>query len=285
MAKVKHRVGPKGKNDPDDVRLVQTRLAVHRDWLTNVPGPTGLFDATTAAAIVEFQTGPAALATADGNVDAGGYTMTALELDSIPKPRHKVFIPVCWAHGPAVDDTDYQNAATTLGCEVAAIKAVSRVETKRQPWDEVGRPTILFERHYFASKSGGKYNVSHPDISNPNQGGYGKYSAQYPKLFRAATLNENAALQSASWGMFQIMGANFGAAGFASVESFVDAMLEGEKRHLAAFVAFVGADATLKSALKDKKWATFALHYNGKGYKKNNYDVEMQNAYDALTKK
>lgn len=40
---------------------------------------------------------------------------------------------------------DYEMAATSLGVEEAAIKAVSEVETAGHAFDEYGRPKILFE--------------------------------------------------------------------------------------------------------------------------------------------
>jgi hypothetical protein len=98
-------------------------------------------------------------------------------------------------------------------------------------------------------------------------------------------LDEDAALRSASWGKFQIMGDNFKACGFTNVASFVDAMLEGERRHLAAFVSFIGADGRLKTALQKREWATFARIYNGPKYADNAYDTKMADAYAALTKR
>ena len=36
--------------------------------------------------------------------------------------------------------------------------------------------------------------------------------------------------------------------------------------------------------LKTKDWATFALRYNGSGYKANRYDTRLQAAYEKLKK-
>ncbi|MDD4881534.1 MAG: N-acetylmuramidase domain-containing protein [Gallionellaceae bacterium] len=70
----------------------------------------------------------------------------------------------------------------------------------------------MYERHYFHRLTNGKYSKKHPDISNSLSGGYGKFSAQYGKLERAFNLDPEAALKSASWGRFQIMGNNHQAA-------------------------------------------------------------------------
>jgi phage terminase large subunit-like protein len=65
---------------------------------------------------------------------------------------------------------------------------------------------------------------------------------QYDRLAEAIALANGqwraAALQSASWGMFQIVGMNFAACGFASVEDYVAAMCESEAAQLDAFAAF-----------------------------------------------
>ncbi|NJM92326.1 MAG: N-acetylmuramidase family protein [Rhodospirillaceae bacterium] len=70
------------------------------------------------------------------------------------------------------------------------------------------RPKILFERHIFHQRTNGKFDATHPDISHPKWGEYGKASAQYDRLGRAMALDRQAALESASWGLPQVMGFN-----------------------------------------------------------------------------
>jgi hypothetical protein len=178
-----------------------------------------------------------------------------------------------------LSDADFGRAAATLGAEIAAIQAVAEVETSGNAFDEHGRPRILFERHYFHRLTGGRFDLAHAAISAPTAGGYGKFSEQYGKLEEAYGLDADAALRSASWGRFQIMGDNFRAAGFASVREFVAALTRSEAAHLDAFVAFVAADQAMAEALRNKDWATFARRYNGPGYAKNDYDGKLKNAY------
>jgi hypothetical protein len=182
-----------------------------------------------------------------------------------------------------VSEADYAEAALLLGVEVEAIQAVAEVETSGNAFDDKGRPRILYERHYFHRLTNGKYAAAHPVISNAIGGGYGKFSAQYTKLEEAYGLDADAALRSASWGRFQIMGDNYRAAGFGSVSEFVLAHVRAEAEHLKAFVNFVSNDKTMKAALGNKEWAAFASAYNGKGYKKNDYDTKMADAYARLT--
>jgi hypothetical protein len=78
------------------------------------------------------------------------------------------------------------------------------------------------------------------------------------------------------------MGSNHAAAGHATVQDFVDALARSEAARLQAFVAFVGANATMKTALQKKNWAGFAKAYNGAAYAKNQYDTKMAAAYARL---
>lgn len=271
-------VGQGGQNRESDVAIIRNLLVRHRQWaLIDVRQKRGV-DAEFIAAIRNFQTGACALATGDGRVDPNGFTYRRLSLRNIPRPGHRVLQASCWNPGPDLTLADYRRAATALNCETAAIQAVAEVETRRAPHDEQGRPTILYERHKFRLFTNGAYNATHPDLSGP-QGNYGRFSAQYSKLKRAAVLNEEAALKSCSWGAFQIMGFNHTAAGYATAAALVNAMIGSQAAQLNAFVSFIRADANLLSAIRARNWARFARGYNGPDYEANDYDTKMATAY------
>lgn len=179
-----------------------------------------------------------------------------------------------------IQECDFVTAANLLGCEVAAVKSVAEVESAGGGFQSDGKPKILFERHYFHRLTNGKYSKTHPDISNPVAGGYG--SNQHARLEKAAKLDRNAALQSASWGKFQIMGSHWKSLGYASLQEFINAMYASETEHLMAFVKFVKANG-LDDELKRKDWAGFARGYNGPGYAKNKYDQKMAVAYKKFS--
>jgi hypothetical protein len=184
-----------------------------------------------------------------------------------------------------ITDSRYENAAKRLKVEVAAIKAVAEVETKGSGFLADGRPTILFERHYFRRFTSGAFDESNPVVSNKDAGGYGAGGDnQYAKLDQAYALNQDAALKSASWGRFQIMGANYSQAGYSSVSEFVSSQLESADNHLDAFTTFIEKDKGLLNALRDKDWTKFARGYNGKDYWKNDYDSKMKAAYEKFSK-
>ena len=164
-------------------------------------------------------------------------------------------------------ESDINEEAQELGCEPAAIWAVCDVESANSGFLPDGRPQILFEAHSFHTLTGGRYDRSYPNISSPiwDRSLYGHSGVhQYDRLAVAVSLDRAAALESASWGRFQIMGSNYKICGYADIESFVSAMMESEKNHLSAFGNFCRANRIV-SDLISHDWSHFALRYNGSG--------------------
>jgi len=174
-------------------------------------------------------------------------------------------------------DDAIEQAAKKIGCPVAAVRAVIDVES-RGGFLPDGRPKILFERHYFCRLTKGKFDQSNPDISATKWGGYKGGAAEYDRLGRAIKLDRDAALRSASWGAFQIMGDNFKMCGFSAVEDFVTAMVAGEPEQLEAFVQFVKKSG-LDDELRRLDWTGLARGYNGPAYKTNHYDEKLEAAF------
>lgn len=181
---------------------------------------------------------------------------------------------------PSLTDDDFERAALALDCDVPAIKAVCEVEAPRGGFLPGGEPVILFEAHHFSRLTNGAFNASHPWISSRawNRALYKGGQAEHVRLAEAAALDRDAALQSASWGKFQIMGFNFYACGFAGIQDFINAMYESEGRHLDAFVGFVKHER-IDGPLREHRWADFARRYNGAGYAANQYDVKLAAAW------
>jgi hypothetical protein len=176
---------------------------------------------------------------------------------------------------------DIEAAAATLGVEAAAVWAVCDIESDGSGFLPDKRPCILFEAHIFGRLTGHRYDATHPNISSPvwNRALYGADGVhQYDRLDQAIALDRGAALESASWGMFQILGFNFADCGFASVEECVAAMCEGETRQLLAFAEFCRRGG-LDRFLRAHDWVRFALAYNGSGEAANDYDAKLAAAY------
>lgn len=172
-----------------------------------------------------------------------------------------------------------RSAASSLGVNLPALWAVMTVETSGCGFLPDRRPKILFERHIFHQRTKGVFDAKAPDISNSKPRGYGKGGPfQYERLNRAIALNRTAALQSASWGLGQVMGFNAASAGYADVEAMVAAMSQTEDAHVLAMAHFI-AEHGLAGDLKKEDWAGFASGYNGKGFEKHQYDQKLKTAF------
>jgi 16S rRNA G966 N2-methylase RsmD len=119
----------------------------------------------------------------------------------------------------------------------------------------------------------------YPALVNTARGGYLGGASEYARLKNARQINNVCALESCSWGAYQIMGFHWKSLGYANIHAFVDAMQCCEGQQLDVFVQFITADTKLHTALKAKKWADFARIYNGPAYKENFYDQKLAHAY------
>lgn len=156
----------------------------------------------------------------------------------------------------------------------AALWTVLKVETSGCGLLADRRPKILFERHKFSERTHGAFDSREPDVSSPIPGGYIGGAAEYQRLAVAMTLNRQAALESASWGIGQIMGFNASAAGFDSVEALIKASAETEDRQLEAMAAFL-AHNRLDAPLRRQDWQALARGYNGANFKAKRYDEQL----------
>lgn len=179
-------------------------------------------------------------------------------------------------------EENYTKAASSLGCDVEAIKAFAKVESRGSGFLSDGSPVILFERHIFHRLLKQKgISCNDTSICSTRTGGYLGGSKEHERLEKAIKIDREAALQSASWGMFQVMAFNWKLCGYTSLQDFINAAHRSEADHLDMFVGFIKANRTLLEAVRNKNWDIAARIYNGPGYKKNNYDTKLAAAYDA----
>lgn len=256
------------------IALLQTLLA-DLGLLADIDGE---FGPATASAIRRFQ------ATNDLVVDgiAGEKTWSTLVAAS---PDLFARISALW-----LSQSDLDRAATDLRVERAAIKAVYEVEAGGAGFIGL-RPKLLFEGHVFwrllqargrdpATLARGNEDILYPRWTSAHyRGGLGEHA----RLARAQAIDAQAASESASWGLFQIMGMNHVAAGFADIDGFVAAMQRDEAAHLAAFADFLActtvAGRTLRDLVAARDWPAFARAYNGPGYRTHRYDDRLRSAY------
>ncbi len=178
----------------------------------------------------------------------------------------------------ALDQAGLEAVTTFLGIGAAEIWTVLSVETRGCGFLPDRRPAILFERHIFHRRTQGRYDAAHPDTSNARPGGYKGGAAEYDRLSAAIALDRRAALESASWGLGQIMGFNAAAAGYADAEALVAASMASETDQLHAMAKFLVSNG-LAAPLGAHDWAGFAQGYNGPAYAKNGYDANLAAAY------
>lgn len=183
-------------------------------------------------------------------------------------------------------DIQLAMAARSAGIEPAALKAFSIVESAGEGFLPDGRPKILFEGHIFykqlviAGITPSKYLKGNGDIlyevwdKTKYKGGTGEYD----RLQKAIEIHKTAALKSASWGMFQIMGFNHGLCDYPTVHEFVTAMYVSEEEHLKAAIKLLES-MKIKEYLNQKNWKMVAAKYNGPQYSANLYDIRLQKAY------
>jgi hypothetical protein len=191
-----------------------------------------------------------------------------------------------------LSENDLIDFANNFGLELAVVKAVNEVESSGKGFLISGKPKILFEGHVFwreLQKRGinpqNYYNSNTKDVLYPSwtKNYYLGGDAEYTRMEKAMAVEgssacKEAALSSASWGSFQIMGYHAISLGYVSIDNFVQKMYINEKEHLYAFGQFLKVNHLI-SYLKNKQWAEFARLYNGEGYKSNKYDVKLENAY------
>jgi hypothetical protein len=270
-------VGLNGRNLRADIRVVQVLLNAAMPPLAL--SENGAIGPATIAAIEFFQRRHVGL-DPDGRIDVGGRTWSRLAALAVtPPPTDDTSLPR--PGRPAeLTEADFAAAAAALDCGVAAIKAVAEVESRGAGFLASGRPAILFEAQVFSRLTRHAFDRAQPDISTRHwkRSLYKGGEAEYPRLEQAMALSREAALASASWGKFQVMGFNAKVCGYDGVETFVAAMFEDEARHLMAFVNFINAN-NLARHLRALNWVSFARAYNGSGFERNRYDTRMAAAY------
>lgn len=189
---------------------------------------------------------------------------------------------------PRLTRDDLVAAARILGVEPAALAAVADVEATGSGFLPSGLPKILFEAHIFWQRlkvhglDPEVVRAAHPTICQPTWAEGRRYyvggQGEWPRMWTAQRYHVDAAYESASWGLFQLMGFNFRAAGFPTVRDFVVAHKRSERDHLDAIGRWMQSNG-LARRLAAKDWDAFARGYNGPGQVEV-YARRLRNAYE-----
>lgn len=167
-----------------------------------------------------------------------------------------------------LEDIDLPRIGKMIGVGEDELHAFMDVEAAGSGFDSQGRPKILFEPHIFyrllgPGKTRNKAVAQGLAYAKWKKTGYPKDS--YDRLRKAMAINSTLALMSASWGAFQIMGFNHGAAGYATPEEMVRDFMADEDNHVEAAVRFI-ANKKLDDDLRAHRWEVIEDVYNGGGF-------------------
>lgn len=170
---------------------------------------------------------------------------------------------------------DISSLACEYGLTYADVKAVVDVESGGIGFaSDTGKIIIQFEPSWFKRKS--PYTPS----GKWSQNGVERQSKEWEAFNDAFKKNPNAAMQSTSIGLMQVMGFHYSLLGFKTVGAMWDFAKVSEKNQLELGLKFIKSNSKMYNALKKHDFATFAYYYNGEQYKKFGYDKRMQESYN-----
>lgn len=148
---------------------------------------------------------------------------------------------------------------------------------------KTGKLIIQFEPVWFKRKApyapSGKWSVNK----------VGRQEKEWIAFNDAFRISPDAAMESTSIGLGQIMGFHYKRLGYKTVGEMWDDAKSGEDRQIWQMFKFIATDKRLLKALKEKNWHQVASIYNGAGYKalakkygREPYDVSMRRAYEKF---
>lgn len=181
-------------------------------------------------------------------------------------------------------------AAEKNNIEPAALLAVVEIESKGKPFEIDNKtPVFLFERHKFYEQlkkikpdlldEAVAQGLAIPQWSPGTQyKDMGTSSKKMQVLQRARMIDRECADRACSWGLGQIMGFNAAKIGYLSAGQMVSDFASAYQQVI-AMIRWIKLNK-LDKALAARNWEAFARGYNGAGFKKNQYDVKLEAAYD-----
>ena len=167
-----------------------------------------------------------------------------------------------------------------------AVCAFIAVETGGLGFNKItGKIIIQFEPSWFRKKApyapSGLWSVNKVDVQLK------EWLAFNDAFYKDA----NAAMESTSIGLGQIMGFHFHTLGYDTVGAMWDDAKKGIDRQIWQICKFITSNPNLMIALQTSNWDKVARIYNGSGYKelavkynRTPYDISMKQQYDIYSK-
>lgn len=180
--------------------------------------------------------------------------------------------------------------AARLGVDANALLAICEVEADGVVFANVaGRdePLIRWEGHYFDKRlTNGKQALARKQgLASPKVGGVKNPASQAKRwgiVARASKISQQAALESISIGLGQVMGAHWKLLGFASVMAMVEHARQGATEQIDLMIRYIEAFG-LVDEIQRLDFRGFTRGYNGPGGIKAGYHTKMQRVYERLS--
>lgn len=180
--------------------------------------------------------------------------------------------------------------AERIGVQPAALLAVAEIESAGHVYAKVvGRdePLIRWEGHYFYDRLKGakRAQAVGSGLASPKAGKVknpASQSARWQIVARASKIDRNAALESISIGLGQVMGAHWSRLGFSSPSGMIDHARRGAAEQINLMVRYI-EEFGLADELQRLDFEAFTRGYNGKGGIANGYHTKMRAAYERRT--
>lgn len=165
---------------------------------------------------------------------------------------------------------DIHRLAAENGYEYSSLRSVIAVESGGKGFDSItGKILIQFEPAWFKRKEpytpSGCWSLN--KVENQKE--------EWKAFTNAYGFHPEAAMESTSIGMMQVMGFHWKLLGFESVGAMWDYAKVNEANQVEIGIRFIKSNRKLDTALKKKLWGLFAYYYNGPQYRKFQYHIKL----------
>lgn len=172
-----------------------------------------------------------------------------------------------------IREEDYKELSIEFNIPVINIKKIVRVESGGIGFSkETGKIIIQFEPSWFKRKApytpSGKWSLNKVE----------RQSEEWIAFNDAFYKNANAAMESTSVGIMQVMGFNHKVLGFKTVGKMWDYAKESEINQLRLGLRFIKLNSKMYKAAQTANWETFAYYYNGSQWRKFDYANRLEKA-------
>ena len=187
----------------------------------------------------------------------------------------------------ALTERDLADAAARLGATLKQVRAVRIVEAAGRGYDKAGMPKILYERHLFHRMTGGRFSPA--PFSQSKSGGYTNDANgdgivdSWDRLCEAIATGEvDAAFQSCSWGLFQVLGQWWDELEYPSPFALAWTCAQSEGDQLELFIRYIEhfrlQDELRLLSPNPVTCRPFAAAFNGPAYRRGAYDEKLASA-------